>query len=341
MTANRPIHVCSLSMSALREVDDLVNDCSKTIDQMDREEKLKDEGQFKLLNRYRWAQLAMQYNQHMQLQYIYKQQGDKGNYPEFRQIKMKPLFKYWRKQIMRDNWVQLQKAIYKQTSEKKIQDKADHFVKQRALLAGKSFKETINLYTVPTIGLVDLSALNYLMNFKGPKSCSLNYENMVADFADSDVVQDFSSTFDQISSDDDETFEGRYRQEFIQRAKGPTAPVKIQSRGIVGDELDTVESDDDGIYILPSTPKVVNQEPANEKVEEEEEEKEEIVEEEVKKEDVKEETKKNEETPVVSAPAKKRSYMVYIIALVALLAAVIVYFMFFKGGSAPVQPKKK
>jgi len=354
MSRTRPIHVCSLSMSALREVDQLINECTKTIDQLDNEEKLKADEQFSRLNKFRWAQLAMQYNQHKQLQYIYQQMGDKSSHPEFRQIKMKPIFNFWRKQIMRDNWLQLHKAICMQAAEKKIQNKADYFVKQRSLIAAKSFKDSIDLYSVP-IGLVDLSPLDYLMSFRRPRSCGLNFENMECNLEDSDAIQDFSSTFDQVSSDENETFEGRYRQEFIKRAKGPGAPVKIQSRGVVGDDFDTFDSDDDGIFILPSAQKKTEPEPEqqepileneHQQTQQETQQQEQALE--IKKEEVvdetkiKEESKKQEETPVSSAPAKKSSKMVYIIALCAVIAVALVYFMFLKGGNdVPVQTKKK
>ena len=254
--ARRPIHVCSLSMSALKVVDQALEECNLTLESMAPEDRFKARGQIFELNRLRWTQLAMQANQHKQLQYIYQHQGDKGYSPKFRQIKMKPLFKFWRQQLMRENWLQLQKAIYGKSVDKRIQNKSSHFIRQRSHLAAKAFKESINLYTVPNIDLISLSpSLAFLNSFQTPRSVGIGFENIENRFAASEAIKDFStSTFEDMSSDTDETFEARYRQEFIEKARGPRAPVRIQSRGIAKNDLDS-ESDDDnedhGIFIVP------------------------------------------------------------------------------------------
>lgn len=71
-----PIHVCSLSLSNLKEVKGKLDEINTQFESMDDVEKQKNETIKYKRNGLLWVELSMEYNRHVQLQYVLEHLGD-------------------------------------------------------------------------------------------------------------------------------------------------------------------------------------------------------------------------------------------------------------------------
>ena len=189
---DRPLHVCSLSMSALKVVEQELENSQKTLDSMAPEDRFKARGLFMELNQLRWIQLCMQYNQHTQLQYIHDQNSDKSSNPKFRQILMRPLFNFWKQEYMRDNWMQLHRAIFDLAAEQRINARADHFQRQRTALSSNRFSRKFDNFDKLTAELLENNQLDAIDAFMLPSSTNLKLFNQDRNYCSSDAIEMWS-----------------------------------------------------------------------------------------------------------------------------------------------------
>ena len=133
-----PIHVCSLSMSALGNIKKEMRDVDQKYRSLPPQERARDVTLNLTVNRLRWANLALEYNRFTQLQFVYNHLGDKGSSPEMRQVKMRPLFKAWKREVLRQKWQEVREALDSAGIERRFARKKMGFDSQRAELAGRS-----------------------------------------------------------------------------------------------------------------------------------------------------------------------------------------------------------
>lgn len=258
METRPKVHVCSLSLSALKGVS---RDLENTIHQLNGTKNLSKEDAQNLqyeVNRLRWCELSMEYNQHQQLQYIYQFNGDKAANPEFRNIKLRSVLKFWKRERLRQIWLQAQEKLLKKNMVERLNNKNDYYVRQRALLASKSFIKGLDFYTVPVEDLVPIDLLNVIDSFQCPASTSFGFENRDHAYCFSDAVKDFSSENETNDTIESNTFEANYREQFISRAVAPGGAVPFKTRNL---DLDDESSD---IFVLDydNKPESVKNEPS-------------------------------------------------------------------------------
>ena len=188
-----PVHVCSLSMSVLKEVKKELREVEEKYRSMTQEEQTTDVYINDKLNRLRWTNLSMEYNRFSQLQYVYNRLGDKGANPRFRQVKMKPLFNAWKREVLRQKWREAREAIDTAGIQKRLSLRKMNFDSQRAQLAAKALSGLDFLNEPPLAGLVELNEdLNNLLSYQSPQSVSLGFFNQGYDFVTTNGVKTFT-----------------------------------------------------------------------------------------------------------------------------------------------------
>ena len=197
-------------MSALKVVEEELENSQKTLDSMAPEDRFKARGLFMELNQLRWIQLCMQYNQHTQLQYIHDQNSDKSSNPKFRQILMRPLFNFWRQEYMRDHWLELQRAIFEKAAEQRINARADHFQRQRTTLSSNRFSRRFDNFDKLTAELLAKTPLELLDAFMLPSSSDLKSFNKDRNYCSSDAIEMWS---DEEEEEEEEYNENKQEEE--------------------------------------------------------------------------------------------------------------------------------
>ena len=194
MTESRGVmHVCSLSMSPLTVVRNDLKTVEEKYNLLSEEERQNDQLLLCNFNRLRWTELSMEYNRYIQLQYVYEHLGDKGEHPKFRQVKMRPLFKAWKREVLRQNWLDIRKGIDAIAMNSRLDRKKDSFSAQRSLLAGKSLAKLGFVNQPPLIDLVDvLGPLAALDAFQTPEATNLGFANQQLDYCASTAVRTLS-----------------------------------------------------------------------------------------------------------------------------------------------------
>lgn len=188
-----PIHVCSLSMSPLTAVQKDMKEVEKQYYALSPEQREKDVAMNDKINRLRWVQLSIEYNRQIQLQYVYQHLGDKGNNPRFRQVRMKPLFKAWKREILRQKWQEVRKAVDTKALDQRLTRKFDAFSAQRAELAARSIARGNYMEDPPLKGLIDFAGpLAALNAFQTPESNQTDFYNKGYDYIQSSAVNTIS-----------------------------------------------------------------------------------------------------------------------------------------------------
>ena len=194
MTESRGVmHVCSLSMSPLTTVKNDLKTVEEKYNLLSEEERQNDQLLLWNFNRLRWTELSMEYNRYIQLQYVYSHLGDRGANPKFRQVKMKPLFKAWKREVLRQNWLDVRKVLDTKALNSRLNRKKDSFSAQRSLLAGKSLAKLGFISQPPLCDLVDvLGPLKALDSFQTPEATTLGFVNRELNYAESSAVRTIS-----------------------------------------------------------------------------------------------------------------------------------------------------
>ena len=304
---DRPLHVCSLSLSALKEVERDLEDAQTTIDSLGPEEHFKARGLFLELNRLRWIQLSMQFNQHTQLQYIHQQNSDKSSNPKFRQILMRPLFNFWKEELIRDNWIQLHKSILEKAAEQRIFARADHFQRQRTILTSKHYSmkyDEFDKLTKELLGPIEFSQID---SFMTPRSANPRFQNLNHNYCSSDALGEWSD----ISEEEDEE-----EEEYDINGNIEKREINIETNEKQDDEQI------DSKHIEPESDKEINEIIENEKTKHQKEESDRTLPI-AENETIKEQTK------------KKRISPIFIILISVLLTiAIIGVYLFFKHNNS-------
>ena len=194
MTESRGVmHVCSLSMSPLTVVRNDLKTVEEKYNLLSEEERQKDQLLLCHFNRLRWTELSMEYNRYIQLQYVYEHLGDKGEHPKFRQVKMRPLFRAWKREVLRQNWLDIRKGLDAIALNSRMDRKKDSFSAQRSLLAGKSLAKLGFVNQPPLADLVDvMGPLAVLDAFQTPEATNLGFANKQIDYCASTAVRTIS-----------------------------------------------------------------------------------------------------------------------------------------------------
>ncbi|EAY22233.1 hypothetical protein TVAG_094080 [Trichomonas vaginalis G3] len=234
-----PIHVCSLSMSPLTAVQKDMREVEKQYNALTPEQREKDVSMNDKINRLRWVQLSIEYNRQIQLQYVYQHLGDKGNNPRFRQVRMKPLFNAWKREILRQKWLEVRKAVDTKALDQRLTRKFDAFSAQRAELAARSVARCDFLKDPPLKGLIDIAdPLAALSAFQTPDSNQTDFYNKGYDFVQSSAVNTISELPTQETNE-----EPLNNEEIRQRLKsrGIELPDKIEEAPPVEEEVASVK----------------------------------------------------------------------------------------------------
>lgn len=327
------VHVCSLSLSALRTVS---RDLDNFMRQYNASAGISPQEKTRMgfeLQRLRWCQLSMEYNQHQQLQYIYQFNGDKAANPEFRKIKLRSVFRFWKREKLRSIWKQVHEEVLKKNIDSRVNNKNDYFMRQRALLSARSFVKGLNFYTVPVEDLVPIDLIKAIDCFQCPESANFGWENRERGFCESDAVKDFSS--DNETETTMNTFEMNYREQFISRAVAPGGAVPFKTRNL---DMDS-ESEDIFVLHVDNQQKSVKNAPS---IDSESEGKidDEIVVVQPIEENIEEEKKTEEVVKVQKsepAPASNRKLYLSLIA-VGIVIILIFAVLFFRGNVSTLEP---
>ena len=194
-----PTHVCSLSMSALNDVQNAMKDVEKDYRTQDSDIDVK-----KQYNVLRWTKLSMEYNRFSQLQFVYNHLGDKGNSPEFRIVRMKPVFRSWKREVLRLKWREVRKALDAAGIEARLSIKKNSFNVQRAKLAERSISALPFLSEAPLSSIIDVRGdIAGLLSFQSPSSVQPGFFNKGYDFVGTEGVKTISDVeSDEEGSDD-------------------------------------------------------------------------------------------------------------------------------------------
>ena len=218
-----PVHVCSLSMSVLKEVKKELREVEEKYRSMTQEEQTTDVYINDKLNRLRWTNLSMEYNRFSQLQYVYNRLGDKGANPRFRQVKMKPLFNAWKREVLRQKWREARAALDTAGIQKRLSLRKMNFDNQRAQLAAKALSGLDFLNEPPLAGLVELNDdLNNLLSYQSPQSVSLGFFNQGYDFVTTNGVKTFTDIpTSELSADSENNVNEEIRNRLTSRNVSP------------------------------------------------------------------------------------------------------------------------
>lgn len=167
MSKRSPIHVCSLSMSALNTSKEDLTHVNTIYDNLSPEEQQSNKEINLKLNKLRWVNLSMEYNRQTQLQYVFQHLGDKGSNPRLRNIRMKPVFAAWKREILRQKWREVSEAINSNSIHKNLDKKFDSFAIQRATLSARSMEGSKLLANPPVLDLLGLDdPLDFIDSFQ-------------------------------------------------------------------------------------------------------------------------------------------------------------------------------
>ena len=203
------IHVCSLSISALRKIEK---------QEMEDEERDR-ETNYKL----KWLRVAMTYNRILQLQYIYKTLHNKGKSPQFRAVRMNPFWHRWKKEVLRSDWATLRECVDRRMANREIDDKSNFLQSQRIELAARHFIRLDVVKKVPIDDIVNTKPLKPVWSFEQPKGIRPGYLNQVLDLCASTQITTMSelpsNTTTQSTETDyyDKPFQERFKELAQQR----------------------------------------------------------------------------------------------------------------------------
>ncbi|EAY00735.1 hypothetical protein TVAG_085690 [Trichomonas vaginalis G3] len=161
---------------------------------MDDVEKQKNETIKYKRNGLLWVELSMEYNRHVQLQYVLEHLGDKGSNPKLRKIKMSPVFSWWKREMLRQRWREINETLHYNDVTKKIEAKYSDFANERAEEASKQMNSLQTLQNPPIKDLVSLEALSDLNSFVIPH---VAITSNLSGFNDADYCQ--STIVDEIT----------------------------------------------------------------------------------------------------------------------------------------------
>jgi hypothetical protein len=171
MSKRSPIHVCSLSLSPLNEVQNKLKDKLAQYERLNDEERTHDKDLNDEINQLRWVELAMQFNRQTKLQSVLQHLGDKGSNPSLRQVKVRPVFNAWKREILRQRWQEVVGLTSNQALASRLTKRFETFSNQRSQVAAKSITN-LNLITdKPIIDLLGIDeACDALDSFQTKES---------------------------------------------------------------------------------------------------------------------------------------------------------------------------
>ena len=162
-----PIHVCSLSLSELTRASKELQEVTDLFNTMTDEDHEKDPSVKNNLQRLRCLNLSMEYNRQTQLQYVLNHLGNKEALPKIRPMKMRPVFRAWKREILRQRWQQINGILTLEYYQNEIGKKKQTFAEQRAQVSSKQINAQL-LPTVPITDLIPVSGLECIDNFQLP-----------------------------------------------------------------------------------------------------------------------------------------------------------------------------
>ena len=208
------MHVCTLSMSPLTTVRADLKAAEKKFGLLSEEERLKDELLCCSVMRLRWTELSMEYNRNIQLKYVYSQLGDKGTNPKFRQLKVRSVFAAWKRELLRQKWLDVRKVLDSNSIGKRMNKKMETFKEQRSLLAGRSLAGLSFVNQPPIADLVPFDdPIESLFAFRIPSTLQI-MPNQDHEYLESSAVKTISEvpTEDDSIEAIDESIKQRLRQ---------------------------------------------------------------------------------------------------------------------------------
>jgi hypothetical protein len=163
------------------------------------EERQNDELLCCSVARLRWTELSMEYNRNQQLKYVYSQLGDKAANPKFRQMKIRSLFGAWKREVLRQKWMDVKRVLDGNDFNKRIEKKHERFSEQRALIAGRAIAQLDFVKNPPVADLIQIDdPLESLHCFQIPSECT-EFADHMHDYLESSAVK----TITEIPSEDE------------------------------------------------------------------------------------------------------------------------------------------
>lgn len=176
------VHVCSLSMSCLTRINNVIHEIEG--EDISHEDKL----------RLRWLQVAMSFNRQKQLQYIYAQCGSKGNDPKFRSIRMRSFMNQWKRQVIRDDLIEHLKILRHNHHMEQIKATKMQMIAQRSEISARKFPKTVMLDQMTLSSLfTPKESINRLNAFEAPTTCRPGYYNRGYQFLETTAVRTLST----------------------------------------------------------------------------------------------------------------------------------------------------
>lgn len=164
MSKRSPIHVCSLSLSPLYDVQKQLKEKLDRYEQMNSDERTHDKDLNDEINQLRWVDIAMQYNRQIKLQNVLHHLGDKGSNPSLRQVKIRPVFAAWKREVLRQRWEEVVGRTSNQALAARLSKKFETFSNQRSQVAAKSMSNLDLITDKPIIDLLDIDAASIALD---------------------------------------------------------------------------------------------------------------------------------------------------------------------------------
>lgn len=180
------VHVCSLSTSALKRI-------NQSIAEREEDDDVK--------MQLKWLRVAMTLNTQTQLQNIYSHCGSRGKDPKFRAIRMMKYWKQWKRQNVREEWLDLTQDFVHKCTVNEIKFNLIELNRSRSELAARHFRTNPLIKFNPLSVLFNSNDIAYIKSYKLPQTCRPGYANARIEFLEGDALK--TMTIDISSSEDE------------------------------------------------------------------------------------------------------------------------------------------
>jgi hypothetical protein len=224
------VHVCSLNTSAIKRI------AAQAVESAE-------DGDKDTACRLRWLAVAMEYNRHTQMQYIFQTLGSKEKSPKFRAVRMGPFWQQWKRQSLRSDWATIRECVDKRAIGTDLKYSSRFFESQRVELAARAFQNSEFLKKMPISAILTPKPVEALYPFTTPGSTRPGYFNQGYNYVESAALTTMSDVSDSETETQeidpwDRPLEDRFKEKAAERHfknvnfTQPEGQEHIRSRGV-------------------------------------------------------------------------------------------------------------
>lgn len=183
------MHVCSLSLSPMRKIEEALKEAERTQDD-------------ELKNRMLWLQVSMEFNRTKQIQYIFQHLSSKKNSPKFRVIRLNAFWHKWKREALRLDWGFLRDLVDRKSIDLSLEERHEYFNSQRVELAARTFMNRNEIKNPRLCDILNIKPVESIYSFSTPGSNRPGYYNAGYNYIESAALTTLSDV--SISSSETE-----------------------------------------------------------------------------------------------------------------------------------------